>query len=161
MLRIGIDPDIDKSGIAIMQDGKLIKLFNANFLDLFELIKNGFVDYNLRIDYQKYFMTQEAIIYVEDVELIKTVWDRKKKMSNAAKMKLAQNVGMVKAVGRLIGQKLEGLHRPYKLIPPLKGYLKCGKDDTAFFNNLMGWSGRSNADNRDAALLLYPYLKKG
>lgn len=158
MIRIGIDPDINKSGVSIMINGKLRVMKSMSFYDLIKNIENNF---HRELDC---FLSRNHIIkvhyYVEHVELIKTVWNRKG-MSQAAKIKVAQNVGMVKAVGRLIGQKLDESKREYELIPPLRGHLKKGKKDAEFFNRLMEWSGRSNADNRDAALLLHPFLNKG
>jgi len=159
MIRIGIDPDIDKSGVAIMINGELKCLINLPFHGLMQTIADNFEDYTTQCDTVLHD-PNEVHYYIEHVELIKTVWDRPG-MTQAGKIKLAQNVGMVKAVGRLIGQKLDECGRDYKLIPPLKGFFKLGKTDAKFFNSLMGWTGRSNADNRDAALLLCPFLKKG
>ncbi len=158
MIRIGIDPDINKSGVAIMINGKLTSLQSMDFHDLLYAIQGNFerrFKQTITGD-----LSTDVAFYVEDVELIKTVWGRSD-MTQAGKIKLAQNVGMVKAVGRLIGQQFKRCEIDFTLIPPLKGYLKRGKKDAEFFNKLMGWSGRSNADNRDAALLLYPFLKKG
>lgn len=160
MIRIGIDPDINKSGVAIMVDGRLKSLESMGFHDLMDGIRGNF-EYRLKPTMTG-DLSSNVAFYVEDVELIKTVWDRPRirnqpDITQPAKIKIAQNVGMVKAVGRLIGQQFERCEIPFTLIPPLKGYLKRGKKDAEFFNRLMSWSGRSNADSRDAALLLYEF----
>lgn len=158
IIRIGIDPDIDGSGVAIMIDGKLDSLHLIGFHDLLDEIEANF-EYTINTP-----MTQDILdnmeFYMEDVELINTVWDRPG-INQSVKIKIAQNVGMVKAVGRLIKTQFERCYIMHTLIPPLKGYLKRGKKDAKFFNKIMGWSGKSNADNRDAALLLHPFLKRG
>lgn len=157
MISIGIDPDIDKCGVAIMIGGKLTSLQSMDFMELLAGIRGNFEYRIVQIMGTDSF--NPVTYYVEDVELINVTWNRPG-LNQATKLKVAQNVGMVKAVGRLIKQALVRFGQNYELIPPLKGYLKRGKKDAEFFNKLMGWSGRSNADNRDAALLLYPFLKK-
>jgi len=143
VLRIGIDPDLQASGIAIMEDGKLTDLTNLSFHQLMTFIE----------------CHPQAIYSVEDVEALKPTFQRKK-VTQAGMLKIAQNVGQVKAVGRLIVLKLEDLGLVHELIKPLRGQVKKAKTDAKFFNQLTGWDSRSNADNRDAALLLLRYLKK-
>ncbi|MEH6451143.1 MAG: hypothetical protein V7765_20935 [Oleispira sp.] len=68
--------------------------------------------------------------------------------------KIAQNVGQVKGVKRVLVECLlhEGI--PVRLVKPLKGiYKKKAKADAKFFNQLTGWTGSSNEDKRDAGLL--------
>lgn len=158
MIRIAIDPDIEKCGVATMINGKLTSLESMELLELLDGIQGNFkyrLEQTIGGD-----LANNVGYYVEDVELIKPTWARQNVNANTM-LKIAQNVGMVKAAGRIIGQQFKRCEIPFTLIPPLKGYLKRGKKDTEFFNRLMSWPGRSNADNRDAALLLYPFLKKG
>jgi hypothetical protein len=67
---------------------------------------------------------------------------------------------MVKAIGSKITEMLQYHHCNYLLVSPIKGLLKKTKKDAALFKKLTGWTGRSNADNRDAAMLIYKYKTK-
>ena len=143
MFRIGIDPDSDAPGIAKMIDGKLIELSREPFLDVLELIKSN----------------PSAIYSVENVEILKPTFYRSK-CNPKQMLKIAQNVGMVKMAGRIITKTLDANNCTYELIIPLKGYIKKAKKDAKFFNEITGWTKKSNEDARDAALLLYRYLKQ-
>lgn len=154
-VRIGIDPGSRKSGIAIMIDGELFKLFMANFIELCSLIETDFKKY---VDYK----TTEIIYHVEDVNMIRPTWVRPD-LTFQQKMKISQDVGMVKLAGKYIVDQININLRQLILVRPLKGFLKrFGKNSTGaakFFSRLMRWDGRSNEHTRDAALLLLPYLK--
>jgi len=138
---IGIDPDLEKSGIAIVTDGKLTALGTMGFFELTEYI--------LEHKHVAHFV-------VEDVEHDKTTYHRPG-ANQAAMRKIAQNVGQVKAIGRLLGVYLNGCDAQFTLIKPLKGHAKKAKNDANFFNQLTGWQGKSNQDKRDAALLALSY----
>lgn len=138
-LIIGIDPDLVKSGVAVTDQGRIVTLDAMRF---FSLIK--FIDEH----------KHQACFHLEHVEHDKAVYYRKGVDKIGARLKVAQNVGQVKAVGRLIKEYLADSGADFKLIPPLRGAEKkrakeCGK----YFNRLTGWGGVSNEDKRDAALL--------
>lgn len=135
---IGIDPDLVKSGVGIVIDGKLTELKNLAFVDLIEFV----------VEKSK---ASDLIVHLENVEADKTTYPRK--VSPAVMKKIAQDVGKVKAVCRLIHECLVKNGVRVKLIKPLKGYIKRAKGDGEFFNQLTGWTKRSNEDNRDAACL--------
>jgi hypothetical protein len=136
-MRIGIDPDLVKSGVAVVVDGSLLTL---DALSFFELIK--FIDEH----------KHQARFVLEDVEHDRVVYHRKG--SNQAVMRsISQKVGMVKAIGRLLKEYLEGAGADYVLVKPLQGQLKKAKKDAEFFNRLTGWDGKSNEDKRDAGVL--------
>lgn len=134
---IGIDPDLVKSGVAVVVDGKIITLDTMSFFDLCNFI-----------DEHKH----QAVFHVEDVEINKPVFTRPG-ISPASMKKIAQNVGMVKAVARLLMEHLEETEANYKMIRPLVGPIKKAKKDAEFFNRQTGWTGKSNEDKRDAGLL--------
>ena len=134
---IGIDPDVDKSGVAIAIDGKLTELAALPFYDLLEFIEQH---------------RHTAHFVVEDVEWDRAVYTRPG--TNAPMMKkISQDVGKVKMVGRLIGVFLAGCDAQFILVKPLKGPVKLAKKDAKRFNKMTGWTGKSNEDKRDAALL--------
>lgn len=134
---IGIDPDLEASGLAWVRDGNLINLEKRGFLDLQALIR-----------------AQHGVRWVlEDVEAHRPTFQRKG-AGQAAMRKVAQNVGQVKAVARLIEQTLVAAGADYVKVRPLTGTNKRrAKNDAAFFNQLTGWQKSSNQDTRDAALL--------
>ncbi|WP_299195718.1 hypothetical protein [uncultured Amphritea sp.] len=134
---IGIDPDLVKSGVAVTVDGTIITLDAMPFFDLCRFI-----------DEHKH----QCVFHVEDVECNKSVFIRPG-TSPAAMRKIAQNVGQVKAIVRLLVEYLNGAGANYKMVRPLVGHVKKAKGDAEFFNRLTGWTGKSNEDKRDAALL--------
>jgi len=133
---IGIDPDLVKSGVAVTEGGKILTLDAIRFFELCRFI-----------DEHKH----QCVFHLEDVESNKPTFQRN--VNQSAMRKIAQNVGQVKAVCRLLVEYLDGAGANYKLIKPLVGHVKRAKKDAEFFNKLTGWQGRSNEDKRDAALL--------
>lgn len=142
-IRIGIDPDLDKSGVAYVDGNILVSLGGYTFFDMLALI-----DQNL-----------SAHFVIEDVEFNKPVFARHG-TNPAVREKIAQNIGMVKAVARLLIMYLEREGVKFTKVPPLRGTVKQAKTDAKLFNRLTGWTGRSNADNRDAALLALYGVKR-
>lgn len=136
-MKIGIDPDLVKSGVGVAMDGELVTL---DAMPFFELIR--FIDEH----------KHQARFVLEDVEHDRAVYARPG-MSRNQMLKIAQNVGQVKAIGRQLRQYLEGADADFVMIKPLQGYLKKAKKDAALFNKLTGWTGSSNEDKRDAGML--------
>lgn len=138
---IGIDPDLVKSGVAMVQNGTIQGMTSMDFWQLCkhidECVALGFV------------------FVLEDVEANNFTYARhSKKYKPKVVQKIMQNVGQVKAISRLIQQYLEGAGAEYYMVKPLVArYMKDCKKDSAKFNARFGWSGRSNEDQRDAAML--------
>jgi hypothetical protein len=145
-LRLGIDPGTDKSGIALMEDGKYVKLSLWSFMELHDYIVNR---------------DKCLVVTIEDVMAIKPTFDRyanKDKNKKIAEMKkIAQNVGMVKGTYCQIIKMLEYYDCQYEATRPLQGTLKAAKHSAATFQRFTGWAESSNEHNRDAAMLLYHY----
>ncbi len=68
-------------------------------------------------------------------------------------MSIAEDLGKVKATARLIKEVLEDKGIKVTLVKPLRGPIKKAEDSSVYFNKITGWTGRSNADTRDAALI--------
>lgn len=145
MIHIGIDPDLQKNGVAIMENGQYKEIISLSFPELLELIFESKNDTGV-------------LFVVEDVNKNKPTYFRGK-MNQAVSNNISQKVGMVKAVGQKIIEMLEFNNVPYELCPPLKGTLKKCKEDAKLFTRLTGWQGRTNADKRDAAMMIYKYKK--
>lgn len=151
MIKLGIDADIEKSGVAVVENGKIKVLHKLSFPDL--------VTFVVELSSQR-----EVQVMLEDVEANKPIFWRDIKGTPEQKRKInlsiAQKVGMVKAVARLIRQALESKGITVHMIKPLKGNVKKAKEDAAYFNQITGWDKRSNEDGRDAALIaMYGVIK--
>lgn len=138
-LLVGIDPDLTKSGIALVQNSKVLDLMALSFPEL--------------LLYAKELVTQGALFVVEDVEYDKTTYHRSK--TNVKQhARIAQNVGQVKGVARVLVECLVHMGGEVVQIKPLTGPIKRkAKEDAEYFNRITGWDKSSNADKRDAAML--------
>ena len=137
MVRIGIDPDVEKSGFAYMVNGKLIALCNLPFFRLcteLETCAQGTSDL--------FLVTIEAGWLIK-----KSNWHPAQ--GKGIRDKIAKNVGENHAAGKLIARWCYERDIPYELIPPR------GKVKSARFKRLTGWDGRTNQDMRDAAMLIW------
>ena len=141
-LVIGIDPDLVKSGVAVVDNGELVRLYAMSFPELVEFAKCQHLSNSQNIEF-----------IVEEVEADKTTYQRQGTNQHQMR-KIAQNVGQVKGVKRVLVECLQHEGIPVRLVKPLKGhYKKKAKQDAKFFNQLTGWAGNSNEDKRDAGLL--------
>lgn len=136
-MKIGIDPDLVKSGVALVDGQKILELHALSFYDLTKLIEQY----------------PDAHYVVENVEYDETTYTRPGTSVPAMK-KIAQNVGMVKGAHRIILQWLYGKGCNVTSVRPLQGIVKKkAKGSAKYFNQITGWTGSSNEDKRDAALL--------
>jgi hypothetical protein len=161
-MKIGIDPDLTKSGVALVVNGKIVFLKSIGFGEL--------IAYVVGLNNQQGLVT----VLLEDVDNKKPVFPKRLKQANkgqspllqfvghapsqsgsAAKvnMSIAEDLGKVKATARLIKELLEDNGVTVKLVKPLRGPIKAAKKNSAYFNKITGWTGRSNEDTRDAALI--------
>lgn len=138
---IGIDPDLTKSGVALVQNGKLTHLLALPFPQLLVFAQQH----------------KNAIFVVENVEHDKTTY-RRANTNQRQHARIAQNVGQVKGVARVLIQCLESFGCQVVTIKPLTGAVKRhAKTNANYFNKLTGWQGRTNQDKRDAALIALSY----
>lgn len=142
-LVVGIDPDMDKNGVALVTDGRIDELHGMDFFQL-----QSFIDNN-----------PDAVYVVEDVEANLPVFNRQ--LTVKKNLKVAQDVGRVKGVARLIADYLERQDCRYIKVRPLTGRFKVAKKKADVFNRMTGWTGTSNADKRDAALLALYGIRRG
>lgn len=149
-LTVGIDPDLIASGVAVITERRVIA-------DLTKVKLSGLVDYMRQ---QAANADGQILIKMEDPNLLKPTFPRvlNRKLTPSQKAatmrKISQDVGKVKAAATLIMELLKDAG--FKVVPcrPLVGGHKARcKKDAAYFNQLTGWAGRSNEDNRDAALI--------
>lgn len=161
MIRIGIDPDLTKSGVATVVGGQIQLLKSMGFSELIEFVVSSAA-------------SSPCVVLLEDVDNKKPVFASKLKRTAKGQnpllayvghapsqggsefkinMSKAEDLGKVKATARLIKEVLEGKGITVTLVKPLRGPVKQAKDSSVYFNKITGWTGRSNADTRDAALI--------
>lgn len=133
---IGIDPDLDKSGVAIRWPDAL-SLNNLTFVELKDLIER-----------------EQPVIKKVVVEAgwlnEKANFHYRPNQSKSAGERIAKNVGENHATGKLIVQLIESMGIPVQLLKPTRSKLSS-KD----FNRITGWEKRSNQEQRDAAMLVW------
>ncbi|HBA34855.1 MAG TPA: hypothetical protein DCZ12_12040 [Gammaproteobacteria bacterium] len=136
---IGIDPDLSKSGVGIVRDGKLVDMLALNFPLLLRMVSEC--------------LDSQPLIILEDVETDSTTYHRAK-TNHRQHARIAQNVGQVKGVKRVLVECLEDMGATVVQVKPMRGGVKGrAKTDADFFNRITGWEGRTNEDKRDAAML--------
>lgn len=140
VIRVGIDPDINKSGFAITIDGALVRVEARTFFDLCEMLNGA---RNTAKDIGAMLM-----VTIEAGWLIKkSNWHPAQ--GRGIRDRIAKNIGENHASGKLIARWCDEAGIPYELIPPR------GKVKSARFKRLTGWNKRTNQDMRDAAMLIW------
>lgn len=135
MMRIlGIDPGAN-TGCAIFEEGKLIELLTIKPWQLSDMITDQF-----------------GRVIFEDSRLQSHVWSSSP--NKAVAIKMARNIGEVDAWCSLITALCEKVKVPAHGISPKNKGAKLAADP---FERVTGWSSRSNAHERDAAMIAWPY----
>lgn len=145
-LIIGIDPDVTKSGVAILRPGKSIELTTLSFFEL-----------------RDFLTSEKGNIYIVKVEAghkvaIANFHGSKNSRTAAA---IGRNVGANNEVGKKIVEMCEHYGLPVKEVKPFKKIWKGvdGKISHAELQlqikirNLPMLKKRSNQEERDAALI--------
>jgi hypothetical protein len=128
----------------------------------FELIKTYlFWDFivELGANVKKYLSggKNELVVVIEDVNRNKPVFWRKgkdgKRLGELEMLKIAQNVGGVKMVTRMITEYCERNNLRIVLIPPTKK--SATKINAEKFFKITGYDKQTNEHGRDAAMLVF------
>lgn len=134
-LIIGIDPDLEKSGVAILSHS--LELKNLTFAETVDLFRSQ----------------QDQIKKV----VIEAGWLNKKSnvhgrygQSKSAGERIAKNVGENHATGKLLVEMAKSLNLNVVEVRPTRK-----KKNSEEFNRITGWVGRSNQEQRDAAMLIF------
>lgn len=132
MTIIGIDPDVNKSGVCLLTDGSIEWLGNMHLWELFGYILN----------------TENLLIIIEAGWLSKEGKELKNKSYHSGGKGSSYDVGRNSEIGRQIVKFCEAHKVNYKTYPP-KGYSSV---DHNLFVKITSYTGRTNEDNRVAAL---------
>ena len=135
---IGIDPDVEKSGVGYI-NGLNIGLMNYTFFELFDFLKGLKEDY-----YNKLF------VVVEGGWLNKGNWHTKNKGSAALNAKIGQHTGANHEVGKKIVEMLEYLEIKHKIVRPTKSKMKA-----RVFKMITKIDQQTNQEQRDAYMLIH------
>lgn len=138
---IGIDPDSDKHGVAIYNDGTLIDIYNLDLMS----IKTEIIDKFDHIHFS-----------IEDVCANNFVYSRNKKGSGAIMAKIGLSIGRCQQSQTELMRMLDHYSISYELHPPQKGNWAKNKGQ---FQSITGWEKQSNDDTRSAAFFGYLALK--
>lgn len=140
MIIVGIDPDLKASGVAVVSGKAIGQLKNVRFCEMLEFLAQ--------------FDKELVVVKLENPEANKGLFASHATKNKAVSIKVATNVGQVMAVTRLLHEMLEHAGYTVKLVRPIRGPMKMqAKTDAAYFNKITGWTGKSNADQRDAAIV--------
>jgi len=140
MILIGIDPDVEKNGVAIQNENN-ISLSNLTFFELFETLKD--------------FKNKNVKVYVERGELNKSVHHLHKIPTNVRNIKaycaqVGVKVGKNFTAASLIIQMCEFLCLSYVIVKPTSRKL-----DRVQFQKVTGIGYRTNQEQRDAFMLIF------
>jgi hypothetical protein len=144
-MKIGVDPDVDKSGIAIIENGKL-RTLSMDFIQFYEWIK--------------IIGEKIEVVNVEASWLVSHNWTAKG--SIAASLKIANHTGANHQIGKEIVKALELLAIKYKLVRPLKKIWKGTNGKITHKELINVWQvqklnfdqKQTNQEERDAVLLI-------
>jgi len=134
---LGIDPDVDRCGVAIKEMGtaKILDVKALHFYDVLNLINHLSKDADLRV-------------YIDAGWLIdKSNWHQAR--GAGSREKIAKNVGACHQVGKLICSYLQRKRIEYHEVKPSKAKVSAEE-----FKRLNLWKGRINQDMRDAIMLI-------
>lgn len=149
MIVIGIDPDSDKHGVAIYEEGKLTQLLSWELMDFM-------------VYFDSQLMTSPAlvndfVIHMENVNSISAVFRQRQARANwNTHAKMANGVGKCQQAQVELERLFERVGVKVLKHKPSKAW----KKDKKQFELVTGWTGRSNEDTRSAAYFGYLGLKQ-
>lgn len=139
MVLIGIDPDVDKSGFALIHN-KNYELQNLTFFELFEKLRK------LKNDFPK----EEIRVFIECGFLNKSNWHKIKKGSASINANIGNRTGRNHEVAYKLIEMCEFLNLTFFKVKPT-----TRKRDSKEFKLITGISKRTNQEQRDAFMLVY------
>lgn len=144
--QIGIDPDSDKSGVAIAKNGELCTVKSMCITQLVpmlaELSDSGSVT-----------------VHIEDVcGISSSAFNHSRKDTRAVRFKKSEHVGMCKQAQIVIQKFCAEYGIPVHKHKVSKAW-KETKTGRAALKSVFGWTGESNEDSRSAAYFLYLGMK--
>jgi hypothetical protein len=147
---IAIDPDVDKSGVAeLSPQHRLLEVTSLSFPQLIDYLQT-------RKELSRTAKTSLLVVveagWLNSISNFHTTAGRKGQ-------RIAKNVGSNHQVGKMIVEMCEHYAIPVTTVKPLKKMWKGkdGKITQAEIASFTGITGRTNQEERDAALLAWVY----
>jgi hypothetical protein len=134
---IGIDPDTDKSGTALI-NGTQLELNNLTFFELFDYLQNA----------KNQFENLE--VYIECGFLNGGNRHLKHGSSHALNSKIGERIGANHETAKKIIEMCEYLKITYHKVKPTRT-----KSTNDFFKQVTGFIGQTNQEQRDAFFLIF------
>lgn len=135
----GIDPDVDKSGVAHVRNGK-IALHNLRFFDLLKLMATEKVEHG----------ADGITVYVECGFLNKSNWHRVEAGSAKVNAKIGAHTGANHETAKKIVEMCDFLGLKCVQVRPT-----TSKMNAALFRKVTGIGKPTNQEQRDAYLLIH------
>jgi len=140
---VGIDPDSDKHGVAIYNDGELDSLESWQLTDV--------------IDFLECMHPSIKVVFsIENVMANQFVYSRNNQKNMALQGKIGMSIGRCQQSQVEIMRILDHYEVPYVLHKPTKDNWDKDKNK---FQKVTGWIGKSNEDTRSAAYFGFLALK--
>lgn len=136
-LLIGIDPDVEKSGVAF-KNGNDYTLENLEYFELFEFLKF----YKER--------EEKPIVYVEKGAMNKSNWHSKNDKSHKWNSSIGAALGRNFEAANIIIKMCKYLNLEVVEVKPTRK-----KIDSETFKSITGFTKRTNQEVRDAFMLIY------
>ena len=133
---IGIDPDTEKSGVAVKSDE--LKLFNMSFFELYDFLTTFKPE------------TENVKVYIECGFL--NGGNRHKVFggSLALNSKIGERIGANHEVAKKICEMCEHIQIEFIQVRPTKT-----KTNSDYFKKITGYNKKTNQEQRDACLLIW------
>ncbi|MBK9936659.1 MAG: hypothetical protein IPP05_21730 [Cytophagaceae bacterium] len=138
-LYIGVDPDIDKSGVCLYYSKTNFELLNLKFFELFD-----------KLYFLKDCENLDIEVVIEAGWLNKSNWHKVTNGSAAINANIGLRTGANHEVGRKIVEMCQYLGLKHHLIKPTKS-----KVNAETFKAITKYQGRTNSEMRDSCLLVY------
>lgn len=146
-LIIGIDPDVEKNGVATVdKQTNEMQVSTLTFPQLIEYLKDKSKDCTI-------------LVLIEAGWLNYSNWHLSPKITVQKAAQIGNATGRNHETGRKIAEMCEYYKIPYKLIKPLKKIWRGtdGKISAAEFSRITGCKARTNQEMRDAGLIAWFY----
>jgi hypothetical protein len=137
---VGIDPDADRHGFALYQDGNLLECTTKTTVEIV-LFASQFGG--------------SVLFSIENVMANSFVYSRNKKSTKQAECKVSLSIGRNQQAQAELQKWLDYYSIPYVLHKPQSGNWKT---DNEACERITGWTNRSNDDSRSAAFFGYKAL---
>jgi hypothetical protein len=133
---IGIDPDTEKSGVAIKSDE--LKLYNMSFFELYDILTTFKPE------------TEKIKVYIECGFLNRGNRHKVSGGSLELNSKIGERIGANHEVAKKICEMCEHLKIEFIQVRPTKT-----KTKSDYFKKITGYNKRTNQEQRDACLLIW------